>query len=115
MYYEIPLTCSPDCLQTFTITMNESDEAKKKNITLELRLRYLDRYDLWLLDVRNVPTNEILAAGVPLVLGTNLLAQMGYLGIGNAYVVQVLPADVEHPDNKTLGSTFILFWGDDDG
>jgi len=111
-YYEIPLTCAPDCYQSFTLTMNES-EADKENITLELRLRYLDRYDIWLADVRNLATNAVLCAGVPLVLGVNLLGQAGYLGAGEAYVMQALPTELEHPDNKTLGSTFVLVWGDD--
>ena len=112
MYYEIPLTCAPDCYQTFTLTLNESNEDEKTNVTLELRLRYLDRYDLWLADVRNVATNAMLIAGVPMVPGVNILGQAGYLGAGEAYVLQALPTDLEQPDNKTLGGTWVLVWGD---
>lgn len=110
-YAEIPLICAPDSYQSFKITLT-GDDGKKKNISLELRLRYLDRYDLWLGDLTKLATNEILVAGVPLVLGVDILGQMGYLGAGEAYVLQELPTDLQHPDNKTLGRTFVLVWGD---
>ncbi len=110
-YYEIPLTCMPDSYQSFKITL-AGDDGKKTNVALELRLRYLDLYDLWLADLTKLATNEILAAGVPLVLGTDILGQMGYFGVGEAYILQELPSDLQHPDNKTLGKTFVLVWGD---
>jgi hypothetical protein len=47
-----------------------------------------------------------------MVPGVNLLGQMGYFGAGEAYIEQVLPTDLEQPDNKTLGQTFVLIWGD---
>ena len=111
-YAEIPLTCAPDCTQSFTLTLLGNDQ-KKKNINLELRLRYLDRYDVWLADLTKLATGEVLVAGVPLVLGTDILGQMGYLGAGEAYVVKELPTELEQPDNKTLGDTFVLIMGDD--
>lgn len=110
-YYEIPLTCAPDCTQNFTVTLLD-DEGKKKNVNIELRLRYLDRYDVWLADVRNLATDEIIAAGVPLVLGVNILGQLGYKAVGDAHIIQKLPTNLQHPDNKTLGDTFVLIWGD---
>lgn len=109
-YNEIPLTCAPDSYQSFKITLAE--DGKKKNVSLELRLRYLDLYNLWLADLTKLATNEILAAGVPLVLGEDILGQMGYFGVGEAYILQELPTALQHPDNKTLGKTFVLMWGD---
>lgn len=111
-YAEIPLICASDSYQSFKITLT-GDDGKKKNVSLELRLRYLDRYDLWLGDLIKLATNEVLVAGVPLVLGTDILGQMGYFGVGEAYILQELPTDLQHPDNKTLGRTFVLVWGDD--
>ena len=113
-YYEIPLTCAPNCTRSFTLTL-AGDDGEKKNIKLELRLRYLDRYDIWLGDVRNLATDELLVAGVPMVPGVNILGQAGYLGVGEAYIVKTLPTDLEQPDNKTLGATFVLIWGDRSG
>jgi hypothetical protein len=112
-YSEIPLICAPDSYQSFKLTLR-SDDGKKNNVSLELRLRYLDRYDIWLADLTKLATSEVLAAGVPLVLGTDILGQMGYFGVGEAYIIQELPTELQHPDNKTLGSTFVLVWGDGD-
>lgn len=109
-YAEIPLTCAADSYQNFKITLGTGDE--KRNVQLELRLRYLDRYDIWLADVSNLATGAVLAAGLPLVLGVDLMGQIGYKDAGEVYVVQTLPTDLEHPDNKTLGRTFRLVWGD---
>lgn len=109
-YAEIPLTCVPNSRQTFKLTLGA--ESKKKNVVIELRLRYLDRYDLWLADVVNAVTREIIVAGMPLVLGVNLLEQVGYKGAGEAYMIKDRPVNLEHPNNKTLGSSFILIWGD---
>ena len=111
-YAEIPLTCAPDSTQSFTLTLLGDDD-KKKNLNVELRLRYLDRFAIWLADLRILATGEVLAAGVPLVLGTDILGQMGYFGVGEAYIVQELPSQLQHPDNKTLGNTFVLVMGDD--
>ena len=109
-YAEIPLTCAPDSYQSFKVTLAGDDG--KVNKSLELRLRYLDRYDLWLADVSDLATSAVLCAGVPLVLGVNIMGQMGYLGAGEAYILQEYPSDLQHPDNKTLGKTFVLIWGD---
>ena len=110
-YYEIPLTCASDCTQNFNVTLAEKD-GKKNNVNIELRLRYLDRYDIWLADVTELATGAIIAMGVPLVPGEDFLGQMGYMGVGEAYIIKVLPTSLQHPDNKTLGSTFVLIWGD---
>lgn len=110
-YYEIPLTCAPNCTRSFTITLAGGD-GEKVNKKLQLRLRYLDRYDVWLGDVTDLATDAILVAGVPMVPGVNLLGQLGYFGAGEAYIEPVLPTDLEQPDNKTLGQTFVLIWGD---
>ena len=110
-YYEIPLTCASDCTQNFNVTLAGKD-GKKNNVNIELRLRYLDRYDIWLADVTELATGAIIAMGVPLVPGEDFLGQMGYMGVGEAYIIKVLPTSLQHPDNKTLGSTFVLIWGD---
>ena len=110
-YYQIPLTCASDCTQNFNVTL-PGDDGKKRNVNIELRLRYLDRYDVWLADVTELATGAIVALGVPLVPGEDILGQLGYKGVGEAYIMQALPTSLQHPGNKTLGSTFVLIWGD---
>lgn len=110
-YYQIPLTCASDCTQNFNITLL-GDDGKKKNVNIELRLRYLDLYDIWLADVTELATGAIIALGVPMVPGENILGQLGYKGVGEAYIIKQLPTSLQQPDNKTLGSTFVLIWGD---
>lgn len=110
-YYQIPLTCASDRTINFNVTL-PGDDGKKRNVNIELRLRYLDRYDVWLADVTELATGAIISLGVPLVPGEDILRQTGYKGVGEAYIMQALPTSLQHPDNKTLGSTFVLIWGD---
>lgn len=106
-YNIIPLDNSPESKQTFKLTLGGS-----KNVHLKLVLRYLDRYDVWLAEVTDLREDKLLVSGLPLVLGINILGQMGYKGIGEAYVIKNRPTELQHPDNKTLGTTFLLVWGD---
>ena len=105
MYSVIPLTNAPNSTQDFKVTIGE------ENKHIKLYLRYLDRFDLWLADIVDYSTGIPLVNGIPFVMGENFLGQYKYLGIGDAYVVNQYPTALQHPDNKTLGSTFLLIWG----
>ncbi|WP_304067665.1 phage baseplate plug family protein [Megamonas hypermegale] len=109
MLYSIPLTTAPNQTFNFKININGS------NIHLKIFLRYLEEYKHWVADISNADTNECLIAGLPLVpgngLAANLLAQYDYIDIGEAYIVKAEQTDLEYPDNKTLGSSFLLLWG----
>ena len=108
MYNVIPLTNAPDTTQDFKITIGN------ENKHIKLVLRYLDRFNLWIADIIDYPTDIPLANCVPFVTGENFLGQYRYLGIGEAYIVNQYPTDLQHPDNKTLGNTFLLVWGTQD-
>ena len=105
MYSVIPLTCAPDSTQDFKITIGN------ENKHIKLVLRYLDRFDLWIADIIDYPSDIPLVNCHPFVTGENILEQYSYLGIGEAYVINQYPTKLQHPDNKTLGNTFLLVWG----
>ena len=105
---EIPVNNTPNSSQSFTVTVDNG----ARNISILLKLRYLDLYRLWVADISDSVTGKALIYGVPLVTGTNILGQYEYLGIGSLYVIPAEPTKLEHPDNHTLGSTFSLVWSD---
>ncbi len=107
-YCKIPLTCQPFSTQTFKLTL----EGGARNINVKLCLRYNDLYDLWTAAVYDNSTGELLIDTMPLVCGVNLLGQFTHLEMGEAYIVPATDTDLMQPDNTTLGSTFILVWGD---
>lgn len=106
-FARIPVDCTPFSQTTFKLTLSGG-----RNINILLKLRYYDLYDLWLADIINNSTGEELIVGLPMVLGINLLEQYQYLDIGEAYLVPIEPSSLMQPDNKTLGSVFVLLWGD---
>lgn len=105
---EIPLNNAPYSEQTFKLNL----EGGAKNIYIKLVLRYHDLYDLWTASVTNNATGEVLIDTLPLVPGVDLLGQYQYLEIGHAYIVAATDTDLMQPDNTTLGSAFLLIWGD---
>lgn len=106
-YHEIPLTTTPFAQITFKLTLGE------RNINILLKLRYYDLYELWVADVCDNTSGETLISGMPLVPGVDLLGQYSYLAIGSAYVMAIEPTTQEQPDSETLGSKWLLLWGDD--
>jgi hypothetical protein len=81
MYNVIPLTNAPDSTQDFKITIGD------ENKHIKLILRYLDRFNVWIADIIDYPTDIPLVNCVPFVTGENFLAQYRYLGIGEAYII----------------------------
>ena len=75
-FYEIPLSSQP---QTFTISLG----GLVYNLTVLWRDAIMGG---WFLDIAD-STNTPLACGLPLVTGTDLLAQLAYLGIAGSMVV----------------------------
>jgi len=103
---QIPLDNSPN--QSFTITVTVDNE----NITLNNRLCYNSQCSRWMMSVAQ--KGATLLGSIPLVTGPNLLAAHSYLGIGSAYVVNVGASTLDSPDDTTLGTDFILLWGNTD-
>lgn len=96
-------------MQTFKLTL----DGGKRNINIKLALRYHDIYDCWIGTVYDNSNGKMLIDSMPMVCGVNLLGQYSYLEIGEAYILPTTETTLMMPDNKTLGSVFQLFWGDD--
>lgn len=107
--YQIPVTNEPD--QKFNITM----PINGVNTLYKVRLRYNRIANYWVLTLADKSGNIILD-GIPLVAGdppaANIFGQFAYLGIGGMAVVKQGQPSVDSPDDTTLGTQFILVWGD---
>lgn len=77
----------------------------------QLSLHWCDPAGCWVLDIADQNSNAI-AAGLPLVTGADLLAQLEHLGIGSggALIVQSDNDPTLVPDFSSLGSTGHLFF-----
>lgn len=106
-YCIVPLTNQPYSEQEFKLTLKN-----RRNINIKLKLRYNDLCADWTAEVIDNSTVKTLIDTLPLVPGVNLLGQFGYLNIGEAYVIPTTDTELMMPDNTTLGSVFVLVWGD---
>lgn len=107
-YYKIPITTAPNATYTFRVAL-KGDTINKD---IRIFLRYLDLYDLWMMDVYDDGQNKLLVAGIPLVPGVNMLGQHEYSDVGEAYIINAKNSDKMQPDNIGLGADYILVWGD---
>ena len=107
-YCTIPIDTTPDSIQTFKLSL----EGGARNINIRLSLHYSDIFGLWRAKIVDNTSDAVLLDSLPLVPGINLLGQYKYLNIGEAYIVATTSTDLMMPDNTTLGSTFVLVWGD---
>lgn len=106
-YKVIPLTTVPYSEQTFKLTLGE------KNLNIKLNLQYHDLVGDWTAKITDNTTGEVLVDTMPLVCGVDLLGQFPHMGIGHAWVIPTEDTTLEMPDNETLGTKFVLVWGDD--
>lgn len=107
-YYIIPVNNTPNSVQTFKLTL----DGGRRNINIKLKLRYNDILKDWTASVTDNSNGKRLIDSMSLVCGVDLLGQFQHLNIGHAFVVPTTETPLMMPDNKTLGSTFILCWGD---
>lgn len=97
--FEIPLTPTP---QRFSITLSG----------VQYRLSVVWRNaDMggWVLDIADANNNPIIH-GIPLVTGTNLLEQYGYLGLGGVLWCQTTDSPDAVPTFDNLGVDSHLYW-----
>jgi len=70
----------------------------------------------WVATIADVSTGQIILDSLPLVTGqypaANLLGQYAYLGLGSAVVLNMENSPLDYPDSETLGTIFLLAWGD---
>ncbi|HEM8999478.1 TPA: hypothetical protein U2T46_001523 [Burkholderia cenocepacia] len=98
-FYEIPLTPDP---QTFTVTLS--------GVIYQLTVQYRAVGGTgWILDVADASGN-LLVSGIPLVTGTDLLGQFGYLGFGGRLWVQGAASPDDVPTFDDLGVGSHVFW-----
>jgi len=105
----IPLDNSPR--QIFDTNLNIDDST----IHLYFEINYNDVAGYWIMKISDSDSN-ILLDSIPLLPGKypagNILRAYAYLGIGSAWLVNADNSPLDHPDDKTLGTSFLLFWGD---
>ena len=107
----IPLTPTPNQILNTTLNIDGV------NKTYQLKIRYNEMADYWVMSILDPATGDFILDSIPLLTGdypaANILQQYAYLGIGSAYVVNVSNLQSpNYPDDKTLGSDFVLVWGD---
>jgi hypothetical protein len=91
--FTIPLAGYPE---TFSIALN--------NIYYTMTVQWRD---VWTLDISDNSGNLIIG-GIPFVMGVDLLAQYGYLGIGGAlYIVSNTGLDIP-PSFENLATDYTL-------
>lgn len=108
----VPLTTSPN--QSFMISL----PINNKNIKLLLDLSYKEACQYWSMTIKDPQTKKEILSNIPLITGglnaksANILQQYQYLELGSAFVVKTTDINLDYPDDKTLGSEFVLVWGD---
>lgn len=101
--YKIPLVAGAP--QSLTVTFGVTE------YRLTLRYRDVDQNQgLWSLDIADVATNNDVVCGIPLVTGTDLLAQYRYLGIAGSLAVFTDGDPDAAPTFSTLGADSNLYF-----
>lgn len=83
--YFVPLRDGP---QTLSIALS--------GVVYQVRVRYLARVDLWVLDIADADGNSMVR-DIPMVTGCDLLAQYHHLGFGGALVVRNAVTGTDDP------------------
>lgn len=100
----IPLDNLPN--QNFDVTLFING----KNLVLNLFLSYNDGH-YWTMRVRDKYKNPI-TDDIPLLSDENLLKGLEYLNIGEVYLFRKSNVTEEIPNEYTIGTDYILVWGD---
>ena len=105
----IPLDSSPN--QTMGITVSINGENRRFN----LKVRYNDVANYWVLTIMDAATLEILIDSFPLLTANypsaNLLESFQYMNIGSLYLLNAGNVS-DDPSDADLGTNFILLWSD---
>ena len=105
----VPVTNDPGQSLTVPLAVDGA------TLTLQLGLRYSQVCGYWLMNVSDRFAN-LLLSNVPMLCGlypaSNLLAPFGSLAIGSAYIVNASGSASDSPDETSLGTDFLLVWGD---
>lgn len=111
--YIVPLTTYPN--QTFVASIPINGENKE----LKFKLWYNQKAEYWLMDIYDNRTDVKLLSNIPLLTSTfrffDVLCQFAYKEIGKCMMVPLSGYKKGAADDKTLGSTYIMAWGDNGG
>lgn len=107
---QIPLTNEPYQLLQVLLNVNN------KNLRLNLTVRYNEMANYWTMSIADANGN-LLVDNIPFVTGdwpaANILDAYQYLNIGSAYVINASNAAInDYPNASSLGTDFVLVWGD---
>lgn len=101
--YQIPLIVGTP--QSLSITLGQ------KEYRLTLRYRNVENDEgLWSLDIADVVSNEDVVCGIPLVTGTDLLAQYRHLNIDGSLIVYTDSDPDAVPTFDNLGAAANLYF-----
>jgi hypothetical protein len=104
----VPLTTANN--QTFSVQLTINGQP----LTLNLGVTYDAMAGWWQMSIADV-NGTSLVASVPLITGkypaANLLAQYGYLAIGDAYLLNTSDSSFDYPGQSNLDQ-FTLLWTD---
>lgn len=82
-------------------------------IVYQIRVRYSARVDLWVLDIADADGTSMVR-DIPMVMGSDLLAQYRHLGFGGALVVRnAATGDDTPPDFDQLEGALLYVTGVD--
>ena len=105
----IPLDTAPNQIFQMPVSID------KGLLVLTVNLRYNEIAKYWVATIRD-KKGVLLLDSVPLLTGNapacNILKQFSYLGIGSAYIINASGTAQDVPDNKSLGTDFLLIWSD---
>lgn len=109
-YVVIPLTSEPD--QSFDCVI----PVDGRNIALSLRLRFNTSANYWVLTIADPKTKVVILDSIPMLTGdypaADILGQYTYLRLGSACIVKAGNSSLDYPDDLSLGTDFVLVWGD---
>lgn len=109
--FVVPLSTYPN--QTFNIVI----PVDGVNRSFKFDLWYNEVAEYWLLTVTDLKSQEVLFRNIPLLTSMNkmlnILNQLNYKEIGMAAVLpRVIEFSKSAPDDKNLGTDYVLIWGD---
>ena len=107
---KIPLTNSPN--QKFTCTVPVNGE--NKNFKFELWYNYQAEY--WLFSLYDISTESYIFSNLPLLSSNykfyDILYQLDYMKIGVCIMLPLTVDKKSAADDKNLGTSYVMIWGD---
>lgn len=110
--YKIPVSNYPN--QTFVTTVPVNGQNK----SFKFHLWYNYKSEYWLLTLSDVETETVIFENLPLVSSNgqfyNILSQLQHLCIGMCIMLPVVDDKKSQANDKNLGTSYVMIWGDND-